>query len=117
MLWENTPGPVFLLLGPTHLRDLRQHSTDYLTRRISEFDGFLEAGKTPVVTVASKSGTIRGTRNDVGLVAAHGRCYVLAVMSKGCADRRFYQDNEGSVLLPKVSEVTYRHFVASAVTA
>ena len=95
----------------------RQHSTDYLTRRISEFDGFLEAGKTPVVTVASKSGTIRGTRNDVGLVAAHGRRYVLAVMSKGCADRRFYQDNEGSVLLPKVSEAIYRHFVASEVTA
>lgn len=32
------------------------------------------------------------------------------MMSKGCADLRFYQDNEASVLLPKVSAAVYRYF-------
>lgn len=96
---------------------VRQHFTDNITRRLEEFDGYLETGKMPAVTVASKSGAIRGTRNDVGLVTAHGRRYVIAVMSKGCADLRFYQDNEASVLLPKVSATIYEHYLAPAVTA
>jgi beta-lactamase class A len=91
----------------------RQHYTDNITRALPEFDAFLEAGKAPVVRVASKSGSIRGSRNDVGLVEAGGRRYVVAMMSKGCTDLRFYQDNEASVLLPKVSAATYRHFTAN----
>ncbi|OFX28413.1 MAG: hypothetical protein A2Z07_12730 [Armatimonadetes bacterium RBG_16_67_12] len=89
----------------------RQHFTDLITRRLTEFDGFLEAGKAPRVAVASKSGSIRGTRNDVGLVSARGQRYVVAMMSKGCADERFYHDNEAAVLLPRVSAAIYRHFV------
>jgi beta-lactamase class A len=92
----------------------RQHFTDLITRRIPEFDAFVEAGQTPSVTVASKSGSIRGTRNDVGLVTAHGRRYVIALMSRGCADPRFYQDNEAALLLPRVSAVVYRHFLGGA---
>ncbi len=89
----------------------RQHFTDLTTRRIPEYDGFLEADKTPVVSVASKSGSIRGTRNDVAFVQAHGRRYVIAMMSKDCRDLRFYHDNEAAVLLPEVSAAIYRHFV------
>jgi beta-lactamase class A len=89
----------------------RQHSTELITRRLAEFDGFLEAGRTPTITVASKSGAIRGTRNDVGLVAAHGRSYVIAMMSKNCSDQRFHPDNEAALLLPEVSAVIYRHFI------
>jgi beta-lactamase class A len=89
----------------------RQHFTDLITRRLPEYDGFLEADKTPVVLVASKSGSIRGTRNDVGLVRAHGHTYVLAMMSRDCKDPRFYHDNEAALLLPDVSAAVYRHFV------
>lgn len=90
----------------------RQQYTDNITRALPEFDAFLEVGKVPLVRVASKSGSIRGTRNDVGLVEAHGRRYVIAMMSKGCTDLRFYHDNEAAVLLPKVSAAIYHHFVA-----
>jgi beta-lactamase class A len=100
-------GEMLAILG-------RQHFTDLITRRIPEHDGFLEAGREPAMTVASKSGSIRGTRNDVGLVAAHGRRYVIAMMSKNCADQRFYQDNEAALLLPEVSAAVYRHFVSGA---
>jgi beta-lactamase class A len=88
----------------------RQHFTDLITRRIPEYDAFLESGKDPIVAVASKSGSIRGTRNDVGVVSARGRRYVIAMMSKGCADPRFYHDNEAALLLPQVSAAIYRHF-------
>ena len=91
----------------------RQHLTDNITRRLPEFDGYVEKGKQPAVVVGSKSGSIRGTRNDVGYVRAHGRRYVIAMMSKGCTDLRFYHDNEASVLLPKVSAVVYRYFAAA----
>ncbi len=37
--------------------------------------------------------------------------YVIAMMSKGCTDTRFYHDNEASVLLPRVSAAVYGHFV------
>ena len=92
----------------------RQHFTDNVTRRLPEFDGYVEKGKEPAVIVGSKSGSIRGTRNDVGYVRAHGRHYVIAMMSKGCTDVRFYHDNEASVLLPKISAVVYRHFAGDA---
>jgi hypothetical protein len=68
-------------------------------------------GKEPIATVASKSGSIRGTRNDVGYVQAQGHRYVISMMSKGCPDPRFYADNEGGLLLADVSEVIYQHFV------
>jgi beta-lactamase class A len=93
----------------------RQHFTDNITRALPEFDAYVEAGKEPTVRVASKSGSIRGTRNDVGLVEAHGRRYVIAMMSKGCTDTRFYHDNEASVLLPKISAAVYGHFLPETV--
>lgn len=92
----------------------RQHLTDNITRRLPEFDGYVEKGKAPAVVVGSKSGSVRGTRNDVGYVRAHGRRYVIAMMSKGCTDVRFYHDNEASILLPKVSAIVYRHFAGDA---
>ena len=91
----------------------RQHLTDNITRCLPEFDGYVENGKEPAVVVGSKSGSVRGTRNDVGYVRAHGRRYVIAMMSKGCTDLRFYHDNEASVLLPKVSAAVYRYFAAA----
>ncbi len=92
----------------------RQHLHDNITRRLPEFDGYLEKGKEPVILVGSKSGSVRGTRNDVGYVRAHGRRYVIAMMSKDCTDLRFYQDNEASVLLPRVSAAVYRYVASGA---
>ncbi|MFZ5814960.1 MAG: serine hydrolase [Bacillota bacterium] len=89
----------------------RQQITEGITRRIPEFDPFPEPGTEPLVTVASKSGAIRGTRNEVGLVEARGRRFLLCIMSRGCADRRFHPDNEASLLLAEVSALLYRHFV------
>lgn len=83
----------------------RQRHTEQITRRMADFDGYVEAGAVPAVTVASKSGAIRGTRNDVGLVERPGLRYVVAMMTRDCADRRFYPDNEASLLLADVAAI------------
>jgi beta-lactamase class A len=88
----------------------RQHHTDQITRRLADFDGFLEQGTAPLVRVASKSGAIRGTRNDVALVERGDLGYVIAMMSRDCTDRRFYVDNEAAMLLADVTTLIDAHF-------
>lgn len=61
----------------------------------------------PPVRIASKSGWVRGVRNDVALMWAPRATYVLAMYSKDCKDRRFYHDNEAAIALAKVSQVIY----------
>lgn len=99
-------GEMLAILG-------RQHFTDAITRRLPDFDGFVEAGREPLAIVASKSGSIRGTRNDVGYVRARGKRYVISMMTRDCTDLRFYADNEGALLLADVSAEVYHHFVGS----
>jgi len=103
------------VLTPTACEEMlgmmrRQHHTDQITRRMADFDGYLEQGVEPLVRVASKSGSIRGTRNDVALVEREGLRYVIAMMSRDCADRRFYVDNEAAVLLAETSALVDAHF-------
>ena len=82
----------------------RQKYKELTSRYIPETDA--EDGDPPV-RVASKSGWIRGVRNDVALVWAPRATYVLSMFSRDCQDRRFYHDNEGSVTLARVSEAIY----------
>lgn len=82
----------------------RQQYTEGITRRVPDFD----AG---VATVASKSGAITGVRNEIGLVTAKGRRYVIAMMTEGCTDHRFHMDNEAMLFLAEVSAAIYDHFI------
>lgn len=93
----------------------RQHHTDQITRRITDYDGYLEQGLEPMVKVASKSGAIRGTRNDVALVERKNLRYVIALMSRECADRRFYVDNEAAVLLADISGFIDAYFSSAVI--
>jgi beta-lactamase class A len=53
--------------------------------------------------LASKSGSMRGVRNDAGYVRGPGCRYVLALMSDGCADERFGVDNEANLCLARIA--------------
>ena len=53
------------------------------------------------VVIASKSGSVRGVRNDAGVVSVGAlggerREVVVAVMTEGCPDRRFHPENLGA---------------------
>lgn len=64
--------------------------------------------------IASKSGSIRGVRNDAGvlepLTAARGGAepYVVAIMTKGCVDDRFHPDNLGARVVGLTSAEVFK---------
>ena len=60
--------------------------------------------------LASKSGSIRGVRNDAALVEGPGCRYVVSLMSRDCADERFGVDNEANLALARVAAEVHTHF-------
>lgn len=79
----------------------RQKYKELTNRYIPETDA---EDDTPAVRIASKSGWIRGVRNDVALIWAPRASFVLSMFSRDCKDRRFYHDNEGSLALAHVAQ-------------
>lgn len=61
------------------------------------------------VQTAHKTGSLRGVRNDVGLVYAGDTTYAVALMSKGAPE-----EVTSVRLLADVSKLIYDHFVGSA---
>ncbi|CAN5831620.1 serine hydrolase [soil metagenome] len=61
------------------------------------------------VVVASKSGCLRGLWHDAGLVysAAGTPLYSLVVMTEGSADRSYSFEQEGMMLIARLSKQTY----------
>ncbi|CAN5859729.1 serine hydrolase [soil metagenome] len=91
----------------------RQHYTDQLGRDLG-YDSYSTETGVSTLRIASKSGSIRGVRNDAGVVSDDGVTYTLAVMTKDCQDLRFHADNLGSRIISQVSRVTYEHYKAEA---
>jgi beta-lactamase class A len=60
-------------------------------------------------TIASKSGSLPGVRNDVAYVRGRGTAYVLALMSRDCVDPRFCVDNEATLCLARVAIAVHEH--------
>jgi hypothetical protein len=60
--------------------------------------------------VASKTGSILGVRNETGLIHTRRGAHVIAVMTKGCKDKRWTPDNEGTLTVAKVSREIYDYF-------
>lgn len=64
----------------------------------------------PYVQVASKSGAVNRSRSEVVLVNAPHGDYVFCVITKNQKDESWSPDNEGYVLLRKVSRLLWDHF-------
>lgn len=64
----------------------------------------------PYVQAASKQGAVDASRSEVVLVNAPHGDYVFAVYTKNQEDQSWTPDNEGYVLLRRVSEVLWHHF-------
>ncbi len=68
----------------------------------------------PEVRLASKSGSLKGVRNDAGLVRSPWGDFVLVIMSEGAEDLRYHPDNEAMVLLPRASRAVFDYFLPQA---
>ena len=87
-----------------------QHYKDALGRELG-FDAF---GEGSGVSIASKSGSIVGVRNEVAVVGRAGKEYVMAVMTSGCTDQRFWPDNPGLLAISRVNALLYSQWLADA---
>jgi len=64
----------------------------------------------PWVQTASKQGSVDKSRSEVLLVNAPSGDYVVSIITKNQLDERYEPDNEGHVLLRKVSAAVWKHF-------
>ncbi len=64
----------------------------------------------PHVQAASKQGAVNRSRSEVVLVNAPSGDYVFCLLTKNQQDESWEYNNEGSVLLRKVSRLLWQHF-------
>ncbi|MGH7149402.1 MAG: serine hydrolase [Planctomycetota bacterium] len=76
----------------------------------SYWDGEALSQVPPAVQVASKQGAVNGSRSEVALVNAPSGDYVFCVVTKNQKDQSWKEDNEGFVLLRRVSRLLWETF-------
>ena len=64
----------------------------------------------PTVQAASKQGAVDQSRSEVVLVNAPSGDYVFCVITKNQQDESWTPDNEGYILLRRVSAALWQHF-------
>jgi beta-lactamase class A len=64
----------------------------------------------PDVKTAAKSGAVNRAKSEVVIVHAPHGDYVLCITTKNQEDQQWSRDNEGYVLIRKVSEIIWNHF-------
>ncbi len=92
----------------------RQQYTDRIGRYIPYDGDAYEEDPEHHLGIASKSGSVRGVRNDVGIVFPPGRApYVVCLLSRDCPDERYWPENEGVLAIARASRIIYEAFVGS----
>ena len=64
----------------------------------------------PTIHVASKSGAVNASKSEVVLVNGPSGDYVFCVITKNQQDQRWEPDNEGYVLIRRVSRMLWEYF-------
>ena len=63
--------------------------------------------------VASKTGSIDGTRNETGIIHTKDSAHVLSVMTKECKDKQWTPENEATLAVAKISKAVNEAFQKS----
>jgi beta-lactamase class A len=64
----------------------------------------------PTIQVASKQGAVSQSKSEVVLVNAPHGDYVFCIITKNQEDTRWENDNEGYVLIRKISRLLWNSF-------
>ncbi len=86
---------------------LFREQSDTVVGRFLPYDPFAASQRKSPWRIASKSGSLRGVRHDVAYVEGRRLRYVIALMSKGCRDLRFWPDNEATLCLARVARAVH----------
>jgi len=84
----------------------RSQSRDIVGRFLPRASSSAPGGR---LRIASKSGSLEGMRHDVAYVEGSGARYVIALMSRDCADRRIWPDNEATLCLARLARSVHDH--------
>jgi beta-lactamase class A len=81
-------------------------------RRYLPFDPYAEElGREQEVWVASKTGSLPGVCCEAGLIGTPGGVYALAVMTKDGRDPSVHAENEGVMVIARISRMIYDYWV------
>ena len=92
------------------LDTLKREQSSNIVGRMIPYEPFGE-GRSQWL-LASKSGSLKGVRNDAAYVRGPGVRYAIALMSKDCQDVRFNIDNEANLVLARLAADIHHHFAA-----
>lgn len=108
-LWH---GELLLPAGTKTALDIlsRQQFTSFLRYLPADLDTIEEG--TTALRLYSKSGEIRCCRHDTGILARGDRAVSLSVLTETETDPKFYPDHPGTVLIGRIAEVVYRHWLS-----
>lgn len=99
-----------------HMLDImsRQQSMAYIPRYLPYHPFAAEYGLPRTVTVANKVGMLPGTVNDAALITTPACAYALVIFTADCQDTRPDADNEGALLVARLSKRIYDYMLATA---
>lgn len=89
---------------------LQQHYTDTLGCLIG-YGGYSDDSE---LRIASKSGSIVGVRNEVGVILHGEDAYVTAIMTRDGKDPRFWANNPGNLAIMEANRLLFEHFLGEA---
>jgi hypothetical protein len=95
-----------------HMLDLmrRQQFMDYIPRYLPYHPFAAEYGLPQTITVANKVGMLPGTVNDAAIINTPTLTFVLVIFTRDCSDTTPDPDNEGALLVARLSKRIYDHF-------
>ena len=115
-----TPRDFMTLMSNLYQRKLltRQNTEAMLTimriqknmGNLTRYMNFNPFEKDKQAWVASKTGSIVGTRNETGIIHTKDSAHVVSVMSKDCKDKQWTPENEATLAVAKISKAVYEAF-------
>jgi beta-lactamase class A len=103
------------LINPASSRQMldlmgRQQFMEYIPRYLPYHPFAAEYGLPQTVTIANKVGMLPGVVNDAAIITTPTLMYGLVIFTKDCPDTTPDPDNEGALLVARLSKQIYDYF-------
>ena len=103
------------LIDPASSRQMldlmgRQQFMEYVPRYLPYHPFAAEYGLPQTISIANKVGMLPGVVNDAAIIATPSLTYVLVIFTKDCPDPTPDPDNEGALLIARLSKRIYHYY-------
>jgi beta-lactamase class A len=91
----------------------RQQYLHFIPRYLPFHPYAADYGLSQILTVANKVGMLPGTINDAAIISTQSWAYALVIFTRDCQDIRPDTDNEGALLVARLSKRIYDYYLRS----